>query len=59
MPLTDSGREVLGSFQKKYGSKKGEAYFYASIHKNVPGSDKWHGGKSVKKSNPYTKALMK
>lgn len=50
MPLTDTGRTVLSEMKKKYG-EKGEAVFYASIKKGVPGSAKWHGKESQKKGS--------
>lgn len=42
MPLTESGKRTLKSYQKQYGVRKGRNYFYASIEKKVPGSSKWH-----------------
>jgi|TARA_R100000426_G_scaffold27203_3_gene22856 hypothetical protein len=33
MPLTAKGKETLKDFRKRYGSKKGEAVFYATINK--------------------------
>jgi len=42
MPLTETGRKVLREMKKKYGKKKGEEVFYASINKKKKGSDKWH-----------------
>ena len=42
MPLTKSGKSILGSMKKQYGEKKGEDVFYASINKNKTGSSKWH-----------------
>lgn len=62
MPLTESGRETLESFKKKYGEDKGEEYFYASIKKGVPGSRKWHGSKGGRTrpntgKNKYTGVL--
>lgn len=35
MPLTESGKKILKSYQKQYGKKKGERFFYASIRKGV------------------------
>jgi len=43
MPLTSSGKKVLASMTKKYGSKRGKAILYASINKGKAGSSKWHG----------------
>ena len=42
MPLTKTGREVLVSMRKKYGSKKGKRIFYSSVNKGIAGSEKWH-----------------
>jgi len=42
MPLTKSGRKVLSSMTKEYGSEKGKSVFYASINKKKAGSSKWH-----------------
>lgn len=42
MPLTKSGEKVLSSMKKKYGKKKGESVFYASINKGKKGSSGWH-----------------
>lgn len=33
MPLTKTGKKVLGSMRKEYGKKKGVEVFYASINK--------------------------
>lgn len=54
MPLTPIGKKVLKEFKKKYGDKKGEEYFYASINKKIKGSEKWH--KDSQKAN-YNKKL--
>lgn len=43
MPLTKSGKKVMRNMRKRYGAKKAEEVFYASINKKVAGSDKWHG----------------
>ena len=45
MPLTKSGKKVMGSMREQYGEKKGEGVFYASINKGKSGSEKWHGKK--------------
>lgn len=45
MPITETGKEVLGKMKKEYGEKKGEEVFYASINANKSGSDKWHDKK--------------
>ena len=42
MPLTQTGKNVLGSMQSQYGADKGKQVFYASINKGKPGSDEWH-----------------
>lgn len=57
MPLTQTGRKILNTMIKKYGSKKGEGVFYASIHKGVPGSKQWHEKKESTHKNKYTEAL--
>lgn len=50
MPLTKSGKKVLKSMKKTYGSeKKGKEVFYASINKKKKGSKKWHGKGGGKK----------
>lgn len=42
MPLTKSGKKVMSSMKKEYGSKKGESVFYASIiNKGKSGAKKW------------------
>jgi hypothetical protein len=33
MPLTKTGKKVLRSMRKEYGTKKGKSVFYASINK--------------------------
>lgn len=47
MPLSGSGKEVMGSMKEQYGPKKGESVFYASINKGKPGSEKWEGRKDI------------
>lgn len=42
MPLTDTGKTVLGQMKKQYGKEKGEEVFYASINKGKAGSEDWH-----------------
>lgn len=42
MPLTKTGFSVLRDFKKRYGSIKGEQYFYATIKKNPIMTKKWH-----------------
>ena len=42
MPLTQTGRKVLGNMKREYGEKQGKQVFYASINANKPGSKKWH-----------------
>lgn len=34
MPLTNTGKKVLGKFEKEYGSKKGKSVFYAKENKS-------------------------
>lgn len=58
MPLTNAGKKVLAAMVKKYGSKKGNGVFYASINKGVPGSTEWHEKKEDHKGkSKYTEAL--
>jgi len=42
MPLTPSGKKVLASFKKQYGTKKGTNYFYASINAGKLKASKMH-----------------
>ena len=42
MPLSKSGKKVLSSMKKQYGTKKGKNVFYASMNKGKVGSSKWH-----------------
>lgn len=42
MPLTKTGKSVLGQMKRQYGSEKGEKVFYSSINKDNPGTSKWH-----------------
>lgn len=35
MPLTEKGKKILKSMKQKYGAKKGEEVFYASINKGI------------------------
>lgn len=35
MPLTAAGRKTLADYRRRYGAKKGEEYFYASINKGT------------------------
>ena len=48
MPLTKTGRKVLRSMQKQYGTKKGKSVFYASINARKRGASKWHAKKRRK-----------
>lgn len=32
MPLTKKGEKILANMKKRYGAKKGESVFYASIN---------------------------
>ena len=42
MPISDTGRKVLSSMQKTYGSEeKAKRVFFASINAKKPGSTKW------------------
>ena len=45
MPLTKSGKSVLGNMEKEYGAEKGKNVFYASMNKHKAGSEKWHQDK--------------
>ena len=49
MPLTDTGKKVMGSMQKEYGAEKAKRVFYGSITKGNPGSAKWHRKSSSRK----------
>jgi len=42
LPLTKSGKKVMGKMKKKYGEKKAKEVFYASINKGKKGSSGWH-----------------
>ena len=42
MPLSKTGKRVMGSMKKTYGAKKGKKVFYATINKGKKGSSKWH-----------------
>jgi hypothetical protein len=42
MPLTKTGKEVLGKMREEYGDKKAKEVFYASINSNRSGSEDWH-----------------
>lgn len=57
MPLTESGKKVLASMKKEYGSAKGKQVFYASINKGKAGSSKWHGS-SRRKNAARARAVM-
>ncbi len=58
MPLTKSGKEVISSMEKTYGSgKKAKEVFYASINTKKAGSEKWHGKKSGKGDHSTAKPL--
>jgi hypothetical protein len=48
MPLTKSGKKVMKSMKKTYGTKKGKSVFYASMNKKKKGSKKWEGKKKKK-----------
>lgn len=51
MPLTEKEAKVLASMKRKYGTKKGEQVFYASINKGNLGqaSKKRHRRRGKKK----------
>ncbi len=41
MPLTNKGRTILTAMESRYGAKKGESVFYASINSGrVKGAEK-------------------
>jgi hypothetical protein len=42
MPLTKQGKRILNDFKKKYGSIKGEEFFYAYINKYPQRTKHWH-----------------
>ena len=42
MPLTKSGKKVKRDMTKRYGKKKGEQVFYATINAKKKGSTGWH-----------------
>lgn len=47
MPITKKGKKIRSEMEKKYGSKKGEQVFYASINAGrVKGAEKKHVKKS-------------
>ena len=54
MPLTKKGKKIMKSMKEQYGSKKGEAVFYASRNKGkIKGVEKkQEGGMAGKKSGP-------
>jgi len=56
MPLTPTGKKILGKMIKTHGIKRGESLFYSAINKKVPGSKQWHETKDTKE-NMYTEAL--
>lgn len=35
MPLTKKGKKIKRAMQKRYGAKKGERIFYASVNKGT------------------------
>lgn len=47
MPLTRSGKRVLGNMNQEYGEEKGKQVFYASINANKSGSGKWHKNRKL------------
>ena len=49
MPLTPSGKKTLAAMKKKYGEKKGESVFYASINKGTLSRTKMEGPKRKNK----------
>ena len=49
MPLTPAGRKTLAAMKQKYGEKKGESVFYASINKGTLSRSKMEGPKNKNK----------
>ncbi len=47
IPLTKTGKEVLGKMQDQYGTEEGKRIFYSSINAGKKGSSKWHHKGSV------------
>jgi len=46
MPLTKSGRKILKSYRRRYGTNRGTRFFYATIRKKPLQTRKWHRRKS-------------
>lgn len=42
MPLTKTGKKVMGNMVKEYGKKKGKRVFYATANKRKK-NKAWHG----------------
>jgi len=42
MPLTKLGKKVLRRFEREYGKKKGNSYFYAYMKKHPIKTKKFH-----------------
>jgi hypothetical protein len=42
MPLTKEGEKILESFKRKYGTIKGENFFYVYIKKYPDRTRSWH-----------------
>jgi len=50
MPLTAKGRKILSAMKKKYGVKKGEEVFYASVNaRSITGVEGKRKSKHTKK----------
>ena len=48
MPLTKKGKKIMGAMKKEYGTKKGEAVFYASRNKGkIKGVEKAAMGRAM------------
>lgn len=49
MPLTPAGRKTLAAMKNKYGEKRGEKVFYASINKGTLKRSRMEGPKKKHK----------
>ena len=63
MPLTKKGKKIIKAMKKEYGTKKGEAVFYASKNKGkIKGVEKAAMGRAMFKtlvSKPGVKKKVK
>ena len=53
MPLTSSGKKVLGNMSRQYGAKKGKSVFYASMNKGTLDRKKLEQVKRHKKHSSH------